>query len=533
MITWGLGSTITSRDADPLAVSDTESPLSADTLERIISESERAYAVVEIDNGLSRIDDSEQRHVDVAVVVVVTSEQLYFVSGHADEGSAAEAGSLRYDHLAGVDVDADGLALSTVDGVVWQLPVDDADDTTVATVIDHLVWIGTIRSRVVSRRNDVELAAGEIRDAARDMDWERGVECYETHRSTIDDLLDAVFRTEPVPPNVLAPEVTELERTLVRAYADLLIERADSRLTLGQQLLRTGDHERARTVIEAAHADYETGREHAEALRRGDAFVFGEQRDLRDRLEQLGREIQAVGAEPLRRAQEATLLARSRADPAETVDHWERAFRRFGDVLALQGIAPVAGDVAEIRREIENAAGQLIAIHRALSRNQWEAGIERASADVDAAVAQLEAAISHLQRAQELAEEFRPEAASDLTLRLEKMREGVEELRDTETFTGRTDDATSGVARTLPDDGTRATAGSGPAATDDVGDEPQAPGDASDGEDLTDIDAHHDIQIDAALGETDEDRTRETEPANTDEGDEIEEFVLPDPDEQE
>lgn len=469
-----------------------EAPVSGGAIDGIIAESERVNAAAECPGGLARVEGDEERHVDASIAVLATNERLYFVSAGAGETNQ-EAGTIGYHQLGGVDIDGRILELSTVDGVVWRLPLGDRTDPAAEDLLGRLRWIGDLRSRVLAAGNDVDLAAGEIGDAAADMEWERGEERYAAQRDDLDRLADTVFLTEPVDSAALAPELTDLERTLERAYAELLIERSDSRLTLGQQLVRTSDHERARDVIESARADYEAARQHAEAVQRGDAFVFGEQRELSKRLDRLGWEIQAVAAEPLRRAHEAKILARSVADPAETVEHWEAAFRRYGSVLALQnGDKPseIAGDVGEIRQDLESAAGQLIAIHRALSRSKWDAGLEDAASDLDAGVEQLRTAIEHLERAHELAEQFRPDAATDLEHRLDKMRDGLDRLREAPTFTrgGDADDDGESPATTAGVEPVAVGAGDGEAAGASV-------------HDLASMDTHHEIQTEGAVGE--------------------------------
>gem|GEM_PF-1889473 len=390
--------------------------------------------VLVAEDGLTRVDEDDERRVDVAVTVVVTDRRLLFLAG-ANPSSRDDAGSLDYADVAAASVEDGVLELSAVDGAVWRIPLADADSGTADGVGRHLAWIGHVRGRVVATKNDVDLGAGEIRDSADAMDWETADETYARVRDRLDETVGLVQRTQPVADDALAPQLTEMERQLESAYATLAIERANSRLTLAQQLVANEDHERARAALESARADYETACDHALAVRRGDDFLFGEQRELTDRLERLEWEIQAVAAEPLRQAHEAKILARSTDDPDETVEQWETAYRRYSDVLALgegDDERHFAGNLESVREARANAAGQLIAIRGALARSEWDAGVEcHRQGDTIGAILQLDEAVDHQARATEIAREFRPEAAEEMAERLAEMEEGLARVRRT------------------------------------------------------------------------------------------------------
>lgn len=406
-----------------------EDSLTTADIESITDESESVRAAVVGPDGLSRRDDGDERRVDVTVVLVETDRRIVFAEADA---LATAAGSIRFPELGGTDVDANGITLTTTDGVIWRFPFPEGDDR-LERIAAELRWLGRVRGAVVAASNDVDLAAGTIRTRAAARDWEDGDAAYRDARGTLDDVIGMVQRTAPIDEEVLAPELTGLERTLECAYAELLIERASSRLTLGQQLMENGDIRQAADVLEDARADHAAATLHADAVERGDAFRFGEQRELEDRLQRLDWEMQAVAAEPLRQAHEAKMLARSTSDPDETVEHWERAFERFGTVLALDWGGDdryVAEDPAAVREELANAAGQLLAVHGTLARTNWDAGVDhQAAGEAKPAINRLSTAADHLERAHELAEEFRPDAAPEMARRLDSMREGLERLR--------------------------------------------------------------------------------------------------------
>lgn len=433
-------------------------------------------------DGLTRLSGEEERHVAFTVVMVVTDERILFVGGDAPErGLGQDAGSLAYDDLAAVGVEGGEpavLTLSMANGVRWEFPLPDADPAVVDAVVRHLQWIGELRSRIVACWNDLELATGEIRDNAEAMNWEEAEAIYDEHRETLDQLICAVQWTEPIEDHVVAPELTDMERTLERAYARLYIERAQSQLELGQQLVENEDYDQARKVLQTAQEYYERADERADAVERGDAFRFGEQRELRDELDRLEWEIEAVAAEPIRQAHEAKIMATNATDLERTVEHWETAFRRYGNVLQLDGgdDRNFAGDPEEVRTEMRDAADRLINGYRELAREKWNEGVtlERNGA-VKSALRTCTDAQDHVERAAELAREFRPEEVQAIEQRYEAMAQVLREMRETATVDRqqeRETDTPAGVETGPPQGGS---------------------------EDLSELDSHQEITFEATV----------------------------------
>lgn len=404
------------------------------SLVSITDESEWVRAGIVGIEGLRRREGEEERSVETPIAGVLTDRRIVVLPAAAvGDPESAETGEIAYSELAGVDRQGGAVALSTTDGVTWEVPLPGADPQVEDAIARELLWIGRVRRRIVAARNDVDLAAGEIRAAAEDLNWADGLDRYREVRATLDDLCQSVFLTESVHESALGPELTSIERDLERAHVELLVERAGSRLTLGQQLMDNGDVEQAGAVLETAYEDFDAATAHAAALQRSDAFRFGDQRAVEERLERLGWEVEAVAAEPLRHAYEAKMLARSTRDPDETLEHWERAIHRFGAALALDWAEEerfTGVDREAVREELGNAAGQLLAVHGTLARTNWDSGVEHLGADEPKpAIERLTTAIDHLERARELAAEFRPDAVEDLERRLEAMREGCRRVR--------------------------------------------------------------------------------------------------------
>ncbi|WP_302081259.1 hypothetical protein [Salinibaculum rarum] len=464
-------------------------------MENIIGDNERVRAAFTSPDGLRRIAAESERNVSFPVVMIATDSRILFVAGEQTGGDfGADAGSLAYADLAAVAIegaDPATLTLSMADGVRWEVPLPDADPGRVDSLARHLQWVGHVRSRLVACRNDLDLTAGQIRDHAAEMEWDDAEAVYADQREALDGLVGAVQRTTPIDDAVLAPELTEMDRTLERAYARLSIERAESQLELGQQLIENEDYSQARKVLQTAQQYYERASGRADEIERSDTFRFGEQRELLEDIDRLEWEIEAVAAEPIRRAHEAKIKATNATETGATADHWETAFRRYGNVLTLDWGSDgrsFAGDPDEIQAEMRAAADRLVDVHSTLAREKWNEGVtlER-NGDVKNGLRACNDAIEHIDRAAELAVEFRPEDASAI----EQRRDGMKSLRERLRETG---EANSGDTTTA-DSGTDASTADADSETESEQSPREAP-------DLVDIDTHQEITFDAVVTES-------------------------------
>ncbi|MEF8853922.1 MAG: hypothetical protein V5A24_00250 [Haloarculaceae archaeon] len=385
---------------------------------------------------MTRIEGGDERHVDVEVVMVVTDSRLRFVSGAA----GAEAGSLKYADVASVALTLrDGgeqdraVEITSVDEVRWEFPLPEVTETVEAT-LRHLAWIGEVRRRLVEIRARVERAADEMAALAEAKDWEGAEEVYEETRRAVDRVSDAVFATHPIAAHNLAPELTDIERELENGYVALHVDRSSAHLTLCQHLIENEDFGQARNVLARAKAQHRSARQHVESLQRGDAFKFGEQRELDQDLDRLGWQIDAVSAEPIRQAHEEKILANGAEDPTEELEHWERALARYVRVLALEADhdeQQFAGDREEVNEEMATAADRLVSLHRLLARSRWDQAVtHHDDGAIDTAIEHYTAAQDHLSRAHDLADQFDPETATTLREELEKIVTSLMRVRE-------------------------------------------------------------------------------------------------------
>lgn len=481
------------------AVSAGDDEFALSDFDSIIADSESAVGGFRSRDGVVRLAEGERKPVDRTVLTAVTNRRLLVTTPNDDESGTV---TLPYEEIASITVGDPVLSVTTTDGVglEWrgtQLP--NALGT-------HLAWVGGIRARIRTLSNDVELAAGSIRTHADNLDWEAGLDVYRETRDELDDLTNDVFQT-PVPESALAPELTNIERTLETAHTRLFIERGRDRLELARQLIENGDYQQGRKVLRQVQLDHRRAEGLRAAVERADAFQFGTQRDIAEDIESLGWQIETVAAEPIRQAHEAKITAQSADDPETAVEHWEAAFAGYGRVLTLEWGSDerdLSGDPETVRPELEGAATRLIDLHSRLADDCWNEGAASQTAgETKAALQCCLDAQRHLERAHELAEEFAPDRVGTIAPRLETMADAVLRMRHAEPAAeDPPTDATPDPAEPAPDDA--------PVPDDGL---PSA-------EELADLDTHHEITLDSeSLGvESTDDRTpSDREARDTDE----------------
>lgn len=467
------------------------------------------------EEGVTHTTQETERDIDFTVGFVVTERRLLFII--LDGSREGQSVSLPYGDIVTIDSERETLTVTTTEGTVWEFPLTDSDSPTVETARRHLSWLGEIRSQVVSRRNDTEMAAGEMRTRASNREWDRAMDTYRATREQLDGLICTVQYTEPLADEILAPELADIERTLEAAHARLYVEHAESQLDLGRHLVENEDYEQARKVLEQAQEYYEQARNRSEVIERGDAFQFGTQRELQTDLEDLGWEIETVAAEPIRQAHDEKIQAQRTDDAAAKIEHWEAAFRGYGNVLTLEwgdGERYFAGDPDDVRAEMHQAAERLIELHERVARETWNDGAKlEKQGQPGAGFDHCKAATEHLERANELAAEFEPDRAATLESRRQKMFETLLDIKDAmKSHREEPDDDPSNA------DGEHLEAEGNPDEGSENGNGDDWPPSLSE---LSEMDTHHEITLDldditesaehTATDERDDDTTQSTD----------------------
>ena len=357
--------------------------------------------------------------------MVVTNQRVYFTTL---EGETLDGGSLEYGEIATIDAEqaaSDRLEITAIDGTGWQFSLPDTDPAATVPIEVHLRWIGGLRRRLLRVRNDIELTAGRIREHVDVMEWDTARKEYQRARDDLDRLITAVQLTTPIDDPILAPRLTDIERTLEEAHVRLCIEQAHSELDLATYHIENQEYDRAGELLCRAQKYYERARTQRTAVKRADDFLFGTQRELVDDIESLGWELETVAAEPVRLANEARIRAQESADPAEALEHWETAFELYGTILTLDRESPGLSFTEDPEHTQDNravAAERVVDLASELARTQWNEGADRQQAgEMRVALEYCRTAHSHLERAHEVAMEFDPHRALEFGPRLDTM----------------------------------------------------------------------------------------------------------------
>lgn len=296
----------------------------------IIDDNERAFGTFVGPDGLTYGDGETTRQVTNPVVAVATGSRIVFAA--VDEGDHG-GGSLEYADLASIQTGDNEVVVTTCGGVRCEVPLSGDEPGTDETCA-HLRWVGDVRSEVVASRNDVDLAVGEIRDHASAMEWEKAEMKYAEIRGTLDSIL-VRLDVAPVPDAALAPELTELERVLERAYVRMLVDRTESELELADQLLENGDYDRVGSVLSDAERYSGRARSHAAVLERPDSFRFGEQREIFDSLDQVRAQIEGFATKLLGSGHEARQRAATTGNPETAADRLESSLECYRSLRVL------------------------------------------------------------------------------------------------------------------------------------------------------------------------------------------------------
>lgn len=399
----------------------------------IISDNERARAAFVNRRGGSRaVDDTVERR-ESLIVLLVTDRRIVFATR---DGTVPDDASLSYGDIATATIKpgrVNSVVIESTDSVRWTFQLPDVDTETIDAVRRHLQWIEQVRQEFFELKADIEMTAGKIREFAESMDWEQAQQQYRATRDRLDRFISTLEITLPIANDVLAPELTGVERTLEKAHVTLYIERARSELELGSYLIEHEDSDRPKQVLQRALRFYECATGQQDAVERGDAFEFGTQRTLKREIEELGWELEMVAAEPRRQAEEAKLNAQATDSKSRAIENWETALRRYEQALVLElgdHNREFTGDREELKRERNIAVEMLLDLLDEQSRNRWSEGLDhRQAGRIKDAIRACEDAMSHLDRARELATEYDRPGPPAVGERLSQIDETVTALR--------------------------------------------------------------------------------------------------------
>ena len=431
-----MGLTISGEEPPPRRPGTTDDfeSLVSGFIESITGDREHPRAALVSTDGVVRAESGTGEPVGSPAVVVVTNARVIFVT--ADERTEPEERSVYYSEMAAVTVDradTNRIEVTTKEAVTWRCTLSNANPEVLDAVSRHLRWVGRVRAQLLELQADTERAAAEIREHAAEMSWDDAQKSYQQARTALDRLIVTVQSATTMADETLAPELTDIERTLEKANARRYIERARSQLEVGRYLVEHGKYDRAADALLQARQFRRRAEGQRDAVRRPDAFAFGRQRELGEELERLQWELQEVGAEPVRQAQEAVRRAQRTDDTTTAVEYWETAIRRYDRMLDLdwwREIRETTEGRDKARGERDRAVGRLIEAHAEIATDRWQEGVSRHDrSNTPGAIDRFEDALAHLERARDLAVEFDRDNADALDAELREMRSTVERLR--------------------------------------------------------------------------------------------------------
>ncbi len=392
---------------------------------------EHARAALVNREGITRIEGDQRREVSPPVIVVVTNARVIFVT--QDDDLDLDEGLLDYGDLADIAVDegeSNLIELTTDEGVVWECVLPEADPDVLTAVKNHLRWIGGLRRQTTALEAEVESAADTVCEYANQREWEAARGAYDRVRDRLDRFISALQITNTVADHVLAPELTDIERTLEEGHVRMYIEQARSQLEVTRTLIEREEYGSARTALQEARDIHQTAKDQSEAVRRGDSFQFGRQRDIEDDLQRLDWEFESVAAEPVRQANDAVVRAGETDDVATAIEHRKVALDRYDSMLEVGWLdieSDASDDTDDIREKRAETVQRLVDLHAEIASERWNQAVYRQRAgDVGAALERMRTTVTHVERAHELTEAFE-RGHIDLSAKLDWMPEALDE----------------------------------------------------------------------------------------------------------
>ncbi|PSQ82233.1 MAG: hypothetical protein BRD41_00830, partial [Bacteroidetes bacterium QS_1_63_11] len=195
-------------------------------------------------------------------------------------------------------------------------------------------------------------------------------------------------------------------------------------------------------VLREARRYLDRARSHASAIDRGDEFLFGEQRELREEIDRLSEDVDRLMSVPVRLARDARERAQSADDPAERAELLELAYQRYRTVEATDVFCQDGDDLAAAATTVGDT---LVLTLRELARVRWNEGTDRKQADdLGPAMDRWADAIEHLERAEELASELDHREVAQVEAQRERLEQTLAKMRETADQTGETPGRTGG-----------------------------------------------------------------------------------------
>lgn len=405
---------------------------------RYLGESERvAYLLSNTRKGVRRESDGEATAFtpgdDYRAIAAITDTRVLFVVGGAGE-DGDETFAVPYteveDVKTGRGVLTKRLDVWTTAGVRWRFYVRSSVD--VGPAADYLERAAVVWSRVEGQLQHARERLVDADEATADGDLDAAGTGVAEAQSHLEEAQRKATELTTDRTDAIWERIGEFDRRLDAARIDLYRTRAESRERTADRQWRNEQYNKAHDAFLAARNQYERA---LEVARR---YEFGNAEEIRECIDEVTQDLDALSKSPLQRAERTHERADECDDPAQTATLLEDALERYQTALVLDWgseASRFAGDSDELQETITQVVDEIAIARRTLAEHARHRGRDHLDAGrYERARVAFENAADHLMAAVRIARELKPDLVdgletdvADVEAAIEEAQRGVEE----------------------------------------------------------------------------------------------------------
>ena len=271
---------------------------------------------------------------------------------------------------------------------------------------------------MIAALDDARERSAEMGEAIEAGDLEAARDQREAATEKLDKARQYLGRFEIDSPAALQARIAEVERDRARTEIRTRIARAETLIT------EAGHHTQNRAYTQA-YRSFWYARDHLETAqaiaRKSD---LSEPAEIQSKLDTIENRLSHLEVRPRALAQQACERARGTDKLTVEIEAWQEAFEQYRDALTAGWGTDIdfSGDVDKLRARIETVVANLIERRQDLAAQLEGEGDKHRRGHPDTAREHYDEALDQLERAHQLAREFR--AGDAEALRLERERLG-------------------------------------------------------------------------------------------------------------
>ena len=353
---------------------------------------------------------------NATALAVVTDRKLVFAVASQQQTSAV---AISYTELKSVDA-KDGLLRSKLTVEVWgagEYRFKISDSSNLGAAVNYLQQASRCWDQVIATLDDAREHSAAMGEAIEAGELETARDRRQAAAEKIEKARAYLARFDIEAPAALQDRIAAVERERNRTEIRTRIARAETLIT------EAGHHTQNREYTQAYHSFWyaRDNLETAQAIaRNGD---LSEPAEIASKLSTIETRLSHLEVRPRALAQQACERARGTDKLTVEIEAWQEAFEQYRDALTAGWGTDInfSGDVEELRSQIETVVGHLIERRQDLAERLEERGHRHRRGHPDKARDHYDEALDQLEKAHQLAREFRAGDADALRTERERL----------------------------------------------------------------------------------------------------------------